>query len=515
MAEVHADETAYVQFGTTDEENRALSFAEWDRRANQVARALIQHGVVAGDRVALHLHSHHCFEWIISYAGIHRAGAVMVPVNTRLSSDEVVTILEHAEPTAIITDGDLAPIAAKVAARMPIRAVFSVDGSDTPEHFTWSSLREFDTSTIDVAVGLDDIADIMYTSGTTGLPKGVLVRHRNVAMIPNGAPAWTGNGWLHGAPLFTFAGMSFVYNPMKMGLAGWYLPKFDTDRWFDIAEQHRPTMCMLVPAMAELLVASPRFATSDLSGFAMVSIGSAPLAPATLTRMQQKMAPASVTNSYGMTEAGPAYIVMPRDEATVRIGSVGRPIPPAEVKVVDPDRDTPCAPGEVGELLVRMPGKRREYYKDDAATAATWTEDGWLRTGDLAHLDDDGFVYISGRLKDMIIRGGNNIYATDVEAVLLEHPDIQEAAVVGVPHAVLGEDVGAFVVTRAGCMVTRDDVDGFCATRLADYKRPRHVWFVTELPRNATGKVLKHELRATAAAAGSGARSSGSLDSSA
>ena len=164
-----------------------------------------------------------------------------------------------------------------------------------------------------------------------------------------------------------------------------------------------------------------------------------------------------------------------------------------EMKIVDDD-GTELPNGEVGELLTRMPGRQREYYKDDAATAATWTEDGWLRSGDLAYLDADGFLYIAGRKKDMIIRGGNNIYATDVEAVLLEHPSVQEAAVVGVPHPVLGEDVGAFVVLRVGETLTGPELGAFCEERLADYKRPRQITFVSELPRNATGKVMKHKL---------------------
>jgi len=483
MAAHYPNETAYTDLNA----NASLTFAQWNSQSNQVARWLIDRGVEKQDRVAVYMESDHCLHWIVAYAGVHKAGAVMVPVNTRLSLDEVKAIVGHAEPSAVITNDALASNAAALEAMLPLKGRLSDEA--------WSDLGAYDSVDIQVPVGADDMADIMYTSGTTGLPKGVLVRHRNVAMMPNGAPHWNARGWLHGAPLFTFAGMSFIFNPMKLGLFGLYMPKFEVDRWFDVVERDRPMMIFLVPAMAELITASPRFDKADLSGPISVSIGSAPLAPATLKKLQDAMPQASVINSYGLTEAGPAFITMPKEEANRRVGSVGLPMPPMEVKVVDPDTDDARPPHEVGELLVRLPGKRREYYKDDAASASTWTADGWLRTGDLAYLDEDGFVYISGRIKDMIIRGGNNIYATDVEAVILEHPAVQEAAVVGVAHQVLGEDVGAFIVTKPDAALTADELSAFCAERLADYKRPRKIWFVAELPRNATGKVMKHRLR--------------------
>jgi acyl-CoA synthetase (AMP-forming)/AMP-acid ligase II len=483
MARTGGDRVAYADLDADE----TITFRAWDERSNQVARWLVEHGVAQQDRVALYMDSDHCLQWIVAYAGIHKAGAVVVPVNTRLSIDEVLTILRHAEPTVVITNERLLENARTIEAAIPIAAILGP--SD------WTAVSALDASEMQVPVAADDIADIMYTSGTTGLPKGVLVRHRNVAMVPNGAPHWTDLGWLHGAPLFTFAGMSFIFNPMKMGLTGLYMPKFDVDRWFDIVERDKPMMIFLVPAMAELITASPRFEGADLSGPMAVSIGSAPLAPATLKKLQDRMPQASVINSYGLTEAGPAFITMPKEEADKRIGSVGKPMAPMEVRVVDPTNDEDQPPMDVGELLVRLPGKQREYYKDDGANASSWTADGWLRTGDLAYLDADGFVYISGRIKDMIIRGGNNIYATDVEAVILEHADVQEAAVVGVPHRVLGEDVGAFVVCKPGTSLSEDALLAFCAEHLADYKRPRHLWFVEELPRNATGKVMKHKLR--------------------
>lgn len=483
MARRFPDEPAYrdLDAGTT------LTFREWDQRSNQLARWLIDRGVEKQDRVALYMDSDHCLQWITTYAAVHKAGAVMVPVNTRLSVDEVRTILGHAEPRVILTNDRLHESARSVEMSLGLAASMTTS--------EWAAIDTYDTSDVQVPVDADDMADIMYTSGTTGLPKGVLVRHRNVAMIPNGVPQWADLGWLHGAPLFTFAGMSFIYNPMKLGLTGLYMPKFDVDHWFDVVERERPMMIFLVPAMAELITASARFASADLSGPLSVSIGSAPLAPATLKKLQDAMPQASVINSYGLTEAGPAYITMPGDEAERRVGSVGKPMHPMEIRIVDPDTEQEREPHEVGELHVRLPGKRREYYKDDAASAATWTDDGWLRTGDLAYVDEDGFVYISGRIKDMIIRGGNNIYATDVEAVILEHAGVREAAVVGIPHDVLGEDVGAFVVCKPGATVDEERLLAFCAEHLADYKRPRRLWFVEELPRNATGKVMKHKLR--------------------
>ncbi len=495
MAAEHGDAIAYEDLGR----DTTITFAQWEQRSNQVARWLVDASVRKGDRVALYLDSDRCLEWIASYAGIHKAGAVMVPVNTRLSAAEVATILRHAEPAATIVGDSLidsfSTVRADGVARGPALLVGVVPSAPPADIAPWNAIDGFDDREMQVPLDLDDPADIMYTSGTTGLPKGVLVRHRNVAMMPNCEPHWSGAGWLHGAPLFTFAGMSFIFNPMKMGLCGLYLPRFDVDRWFALVAARRPAMAFLVPAMAELLTASPQFDDADLSSLFAVSIGSAPLAPATLAKLQAKMPQASVANSYGLTEAGPAFIVMPKEEAARRVGSVGKPVPPMEIKIVDPDSDAPLPADQTGELLVRLPGKRREYYKDDAATNATWTDDGWLRTGDLAHVDADGFVYISGRIKDMIIRGGNNIYATDIEAVLLEHPDVQEAAVVGVPHPVLGEDVGAFVVRKPKTELDEATLLTFCAERLADYKRPRVLRFVDELPRNATGKVMKHKLR--------------------
>jgi acyl-CoA synthetase (AMP-forming)/AMP-acid ligase II len=496
MAGAHPDAIAYVDLDTGD----TITFAEWEQQSNRLARGLVALGAGKGDRVALHLPGTRLFQWMITYAAIHKAGAVAVPTNTRLTPSELRTILAHAEVTGAITCDELLPSLADVRSLPSLRFTVNVDGATddtTPVH----DVLARDGSPFQVPVDEGDLADIMYTSGTTGLPKGVAVRHRNVAMIPNSEPAWSGQCWMHSSPLFTFAGIGFIYNPMKMGMGGTYQASFDAGRWLTYVETVRPTMCFIVPAMAQLIINHERFADADLSSLSLLSIGSAPLAPETLLVLLEKLPDASVSNSYGMTEAGPAYCVTPKAEAGRRLGSVGIPMPPMEIRIVDPDGtvdpdkavDRPLR--EHGEVLVRNKGREREYYNDPDATARTWSADGWLRTGDIGYLDEDGYLYLCGRMKEVIIRGGNNVYATDVEAVLYEHPDVLEAAAVGVPHDVLGEDVGAFVVAKPGASIDEDSLIDFCRERLADYKVPRHVAFIDELPRNATGKVLKNRLK--------------------
>ena len=342
---------------------------------------------------------------------------------------------------------------------------------------------------------LDDLADIMYTSGTTGLPKGVAVRHRNVAMIPNHEPRWTGAGWIHGAPMFTFAGIAFIYNPMKMGLVGLYLPKFDAARWLEHRRRRATDMAFLVPAMAELLVAHPDFATADLTSLHARVDRERAAGAADAATLQERLPDATVSNSYGMTEAGPAFIVMPKDEVDQahRLGRQAGRSDGAEDRRRGRHR---VRRREVGELLTRMQGAQREYYKDEAATAATWTEDGWLRSGDLAYLDEDGFLYIVGRKKDMIIRGRQQRVPHRRRGGAARAP--RRAGGRGRRHPARG--------ARRGHRRVRGRAPGADArrrrrswrsapTRLADYKRPRQVHFVDELPRNATGKVMKHMLR--------------------
>lgn len=490
MADAYPDRRAYQVVG-----GPSITFAQWEGESNRLARWLVGHGVDRGDRVALVLSAPEALRFMVAYAAVHKAGAVAVPVNPQLAVPELRRVFDHAEPVAAFVDQATAPTVT-ASGRPPAVLVTAPPTETAVPAWSWAEAVEGDdTSTFQVPVSGEDLADILYTSGTTGRPKGVAIRHRAAALIPGPpSPTYQDRCWLHASPLSTFAGIGFVYNPMQLGLWGLYQPRFDADGWLAAVAEHRPSFVFLVPAMAALLIDHPGFASADLSCIELCSVGSAPLPPSTLRALQQAMPKATVSNSYGMTEAGAAFCAMPAGEATRRIGSVGQPLPPLEVRIVGEDgNEVPT--DEVGEVWLRLPGRQREYYRDEAATAATW-QDGWLRTGDLGRLDADGFLYIVGRRKDVIIRGGNNIHAADVEAVLHDHPAVADAAVVGIPHPVLGEDVGAAVVARHGHQLDLDDLRRHCGDRLAPAKVPRHWLVVDELPRNATGKVLKGEVRA-------------------
>jgi acyl-CoA synthetase (AMP-forming)/AMP-acid ligase II len=487
MAEHFPGEIAHVDLGR----DRNLAFSEWDKESDRVAAALLDEGVAKGDRVAIYLPMEDCLEWMVAYSSIHKAGAVAVPTNTRLARRELEYVLQHSGAVAAFVGSATRPAFEEVRPALSALRWSVTTGEPSGDYRAWTDIGRRGEP-IQAPVGPDDMADIIYTSGTTGRPKGVVVRHSNVSMVPNTLPNWTGDGWLHCSPLFTFAGISSIFNPMKLGMTSLYMPRFDAGRWLEIVEQRRPAAAFLVPAMAQLLIAHERFDSADLSSLKMVSLGSAPLAPETFRRLQDRLPDAWISNNWGMTEAGSAYCVLPPEEASRRVGSVGKPVPPMTVRVIDEKgQDLPA--GQVGELLVSNPGKEREYFNDQEATNEAW-RDGWLHTGDLARLDEDGYLYIVGRVKDVIIRGGNNVHASDVESVLLEYPGVREAAVAGIPHPVLGEDVAAWIVTLEGADIDADKLRSFLSERLSDYKIPRRISFVDELPRNATGKVLKRVL---------------------
>jgi fatty-acyl-CoA synthase/long-chain acyl-CoA synthetase len=469
-----------------------LTFGAWEARSNRLARALGERGVAAGDRVALLFSNADALAFVTSYLAIHKAGAVAVPLGPRSPVRELAGILSHSGARALL-HGSAERAAADALARE--RDLVLIGGERLE-----SALVTGDESAYQVARTPGDLADILYTSGTTGTPKGVACSHAAVLFAAGkGLVPFAGGTLLHAIPLFTFGGThAMTLLPLRAGMRQLVMPRFDARRFLELCASERVSVAYAVPSMLLIMLEEPRLREGGFDALRLLMHGTAPMPPVAVRRLADAFPEAWIVNVYGLTEGGGAACTLPPGEARRRPGSIGRPVPPSEARVVD-EAGRDCAPWEQGEIWLRAAGApARAYYRDEDASAQAWSPEGWLRTGDLGYADPEGYLFLVDRKKDLVIRGGFNVSTTEVEATLVEHPAVRATAVVGVPHAVLGEDTFAFVVPR-GALDPRE-LEVFLRERLADYKVPRHYAVVDELPRNALDKVLKRELRERARA---------------
>ncbi|MGO8870645.1 MAG: class I adenylate-forming enzyme family protein [Acidimicrobiales bacterium] len=488
MAERFPDRLALVVDG-----DGSMTFAEWERRSNAGARGLVELGVTPGDRVALLIGNQDALLYQIAYLAIQKAGGVVAPINPRLARREIAHVLANAGPRVLVAAGDQLVRAMDLAAGLDLPPL--VIGPEPRAPQSWASLEANEDDTFQVSRAPSDLADILYTSGTTGLPKGVASTHDNVLNIPV-SPSEREDALLHAAPLATALGTyGAMIASLRLGLTNICLPSFDTSRFADLIGTRRPGWLMMVPAQVLLLRESGVLEGIDTSSVWMVLFSTAPMPPEALKWLAAKFPNAMLVNAYGLTEAGASACVLPPGDALRRPGSVGKPIEGAAIRVVD-EHGNDLAANQPGELLIRIAGGNRFYFGEPESTARMW-QGGWVHTGDLGYLDADGFVYVVDRKKDMIIRGGYNIYSIEVENALYEHPAILEVAVLGVPHAILGQDVLAVVRLAEGQSLDLETLRTFLADRLADYKHPRRLVAVDHpLPRTSLDKVDKLALRA-------------------
>jgi acyl-CoA synthetase (AMP-forming)/AMP-acid ligase II len=461
----------------------SLTFGEWDRRSNVLARSFVERGVLPGDRVLLLVPAAMATRFAVAYVAAHRAGAIVVPVNPRYAPRELEHVAANCGASLIVTGGDQ-------EARARALGVAPVLGDAE------CAAADGDGSPLQVARDVSDLAEILYTSGTTGLPKGVASTHESV-LANDAAPLDRHLALLHAAPLpTTFGSLGALIMPMRLAVTSLAQPLFDTERFAALIEERRPAWLLMVPAQILLLLESGALDGRDTSSVQMVMFGSAPTPPDALRRLAEAFPRAALIGGYGLTEGGGSTCTTPPGELLRRPGSVGKPVAGASVRVVDEDGEE-LPPGSVGEVTIQLAAGERSYWNDPEATARTW-RDGWVHTGDLGRFDDDGYLYLVDRKKDMINRGGYNVYSIEVESGLYEHPDVVEAAVVGIPHEVLGQDVCAVVRLRDGAApLELDALRDFLADRLADYKLPRRL-VVREapLPRSGMHKVDKKALLA-------------------
>jgi long-chain acyl-CoA synthetase len=480
-----------------------MNYREVDSRVNRLAAGLSGLGIEPGDRIAiLSLNCHRFFEL---YYGAPLAGAVVVPLNFRVQPRELKYVIDHSGSRAVVVDPVLGDLIDPIRAELDSVDYFLSLGDEPREGYILYEelLRDAPAEFSPPSRSEDDLVGLFYTSGTTGEPKGVMLSHANiVSNVENSNAIYErqqSDVYLHAAPMFHLADAATVYSVTANGSTHVFIPRFDPKAVLETISREGVTTILLVPTMINFILRQPDLESYDLSTLRQITYGASPIAPE-LLRKAMKVLNCRFFQGYGLTEASPLVTVLGPDDHVLegpesrRLASCGKPAPGVEVRIIKDD-GSEIRPGEVGEITARGRNVMAGYWQRPADTAATVRE-GWLYTGDLATIDEAGYIYLVDRKKDMIVTGGENVFSTEVEAALYEHPAVKEAAVIPIPDPDWGEAVHACVALADGRSITEAELIEFCRGRLANYKLPRSIEFVAgELPKGGTGKILKKELR--------------------
>ena len=489
-------------------EGQRITYSELDDRVNRLASALSRLGVGPGDRVAVL--QVNCNEHVETYFATARLDAVYVPLNFRVRADELAYMVAESSPRVLLAGAGYAGLVRSagegfvgldsfVALEQPVdgwRLYDDLIASSDPE----DRFPEADGG---------DLTMVLYTAGTTGRPKGVMLSHDSFSsyILANVSPADPDveERNILTVPMYHVAGVQGVMAAVYGGRTVIMQRQFEPLEWMGLVQEERANRAMMVPTMLKMLMDHPRFRDHDLTSLNVITYGAAPMPLETIRRAIRELPAVHFINAFGQTETASTITMLPPEDHVLdgtpeeverslrRLESIGKPLDDVEVAIVDEDGE-PVEQGEVGEIVARGDRLMKGYWNSDEATAEA-IRGGWLYTGDLGYSDEDGYIFLAGRARDFIKRGGEMISPEEVERVLDSHPAVDESAVIGVPDVDWGERVRAVVVLKLGHAVEESEVSEYCRQRLASFKKPESVVFVPELPRNALGKMLKRVVR--------------------
>ena len=479
-------------------EGGEISYGTLDQRANQVANGLIAAGVKPGERVAILAKNIDLFFEI--YYGATKAGAVLVPINFRLAPPEVAYVLNDAGAKLLFVVEEYHSLVAGIAAEVPcLEQTLTLQGARDgwAEYAVWRNGQDVTDPKMEAA-GSDTCLQA-YSSGTTGHPKGVEISHDNFLLfLPTTYEQW--GEWspddvsLVAMPLFHVAGCVWAFVGLYLGASNVLLPEVDPPEILKAIETYHITQVIFVPAVILFLLQTPGAAATDVSSVKMVLYGASPI-PLPVLQQAMEIFDCGFAQLYGLTETTGAVTYLPPEDhdGSEKMKSCGKPMSAAKIRVVD-ESDQDCPRGVVGEVIIAGAQIMKGYWNQPEETAKA-IRDGWFYSGDAGYFDDEGYLYIHDRVKDMIVSAGENIYPAEVESALAGHDKIADVAVIGVPDDKWGETVKAVIVTAPGTDMSTDEVIAYARQQIAGYKIPRSVDFLDELPRNPSGKILKRELR--------------------
>jgi fatty-acyl-CoA synthase len=479
---------------------KRVTWRQLKNRVDSLAQGLLELGLGRGDVIAILLNNY--LEYIEMTFAINKIGAVWLPMNYRLHAEEMQYILDNADAKALITEPEFVPCIEPSKPKLPTLKHYILLGEEIRDgwlQYEGMVERNMGAHPPTADVGIDDLHRLMFTSGTTARPKGVMLTYGNLYWKNIGHILLFGmteaDRTLVVGPLYHVGGMDLpATGTLYCGGSLVILKRFDTKEVLKGIHNEKATNLWLSPAMTIMLFNEPTFKEYDVSSVRFIIDGGEKMPQALITKFKENFPTAWFADAYGLTETVSGDTFLAKDKMLHKIGSVGKPVAHLQVRIMD-ENNNEKGPNELGEICLKGPKVFKGYWKNPKATEET-IKDGWFHTGDVGKLDEDGFLYIMDRIKDMIISGGENIASPEVERVIYELPEVLEAAIIGIPHPKWLEIPKAYIVLKKGAKLSAEDIVKHCSTKLAKFKVPKEIEFIDSLPRNPSGKVLKRELRA-------------------